>query len=69
MTTIASLPPFVLYFVAALMLVLAAFVEAFWSSTRMVPPPVKYVVGGAFWVLVFAYLTFAGRGRGGSQQP
>jgi uncharacterized membrane protein SpoIIM required for sporulation len=48
----------------ALFLLLAAFLEAFWSSSTLVPPKVKYVVGGALWLLVLAYLIFAGRGRG-----
>ena len=43
------------------MLVIAAAVEAFWSSARWVPPEVKYGVGGACWLLVFAYLGLQGR--------
>lgn len=48
---------------AALMLLLAAFVEAFWSSSG-VAPDIKLLAGGAFWVLVLAYFTLAGRGHG-----
>lgn len=44
-----------------IMLVLAAFVEAFWSSIRWFPDWVKYVVGGTLWVLVFYYFLFVGR--------
>lgn len=43
------------------MLVIAAAVEAFWSSARWVPPEVKYGVGAACWCLVFAYLAWQGR--------
>lgn len=44
------------------MLVIAAVVEAFWSSKGSVPAEVKLGVGAGCWVLVFAYLLFAGRG-------
>jgi len=50
---------------AALMLLVAAFLEAFWSSSGM-PAPVKYAVAGLLWVLVLLYLALAGRGRRGS---
>jgi uncharacterized membrane protein SpoIIM required for sporulation len=43
------------------LLVIAAGVEAFWSSSRWVAPEVKYGVGAACWVLVFAYLGLQGR--------
>lgn len=43
------------------LLVLAAFIEAFWSSDRAIPTAVKYGVGVAGWLLVIAYLTLAGR--------
>ncbi len=44
-----------------LMLLLAAFVEAFWSSNSALPSLVKYGVGGTLWVLVALYFGFAGR--------
>lgn len=47
----------------ATMLLLAAFVEAFWSSTQAVSPAVKYGVGAALWLLVGTYLLGMGRGR------
>lgn len=53
-----SLVPIVIGFV--LMLVLAAFIEAFWSAINM-PIAIKYVVGSACWLLVFWYFLFAGR--------
>ncbi|MCY4129506.1 MAG: stage II sporulation protein M [Gammaproteobacteria bacterium] len=46
---------------AALMFILAAFIEAFWSSLRFVSPEIKYLVGACFWVLTFSYFLFAGR--------
>ncbi len=46
------------------MLVLAAFVEAFWSSTTTVPAALKYAVGAGCWVLVGAYFLLLGRSRG-----
>ncbi len=47
-----------------LMLVLAAFVEAFWSGKRWPGDLSKYLVGGICWLLVFYYFLFAGRVRG-----
>jgi uncharacterized membrane protein SpoIIM required for sporulation len=40
-----------------ILLLLAAFVEAFWSSSRIVPNEVKYVVGGLcwLWMLLFVF--------------
>jgi uncharacterized membrane protein SpoIIM required for sporulation len=38
-----------------LMLVIAAFLEAFWSSSSTIPIAVKYSVGGFFWLLVILY--------------
>jgi uncharacterized membrane protein SpoIIM required for sporulation len=51
---------------AALMLLLAAFVEAFWSS-MILPAAVKYAAAGLFWLLVVLYLGFSGRSHGGSR--
>jgi len=45
------------------MLLVAAFVEAFWSSARWVPDEVKYGVGALCWLLVFAWLGLMGRAR------
>ncbi|QHF48036.1 hypothetical protein PspS35_23690 [Pseudomonas sp. S35] len=44
-------------------LLIAAFIEAYWSSTTQIPPWGKYLVGAALWLLVAAYLTLAGRAR------
>lgn len=53
----------VLYGVTAMLLV-AAGVEAFWSSSTWVPPAVKYGVAAACWTAVLVYLTFQGRRAG-----
>jgi uncharacterized membrane protein SpoIIM required for sporulation len=47
---------------AAVMLMIAAAIEAFWSPAPL-PAIVKYVVGGGLWLVVAGYLAFAGRGR------
>ncbi|MGB3125124.1 MAG: stage II sporulation protein M [Pseudomonas sp.] len=44
-------------------LLIAAFIEAYWSSTTALAPWVKYSVGTALWLLVATYLIFAGRTR------
>lgn len=38
-----------------IMLTIAAFLEAFWSSNASLPISVKYTVGGILWVLVLLY--------------
>lgn len=48
---------------AATLFIMAAFVEAFWSSQTWIPVVVKYSVGITLWLLVIAYFTFAGRGH------
>ena len=49
---------------AALMLVAAAFIEAFWSSGTFAAE-IKYGVAGLLWLSVILYLAFMGRvGRG-----
>lgn len=55
---LATLP--VLYGMVILLLT-AAFIEAFWSPLAL-PPVVKYSVGGTIWALLFLYLALAGRG-------
>lgn len=44
---------------AAVMLVVAALIEAFWSPSD-VSPMLKYSVGSVLWLIVFLYLAFAG---------
>ena len=45
----------------AVMLLIAAAIEAFWSSARWIPLAVKYGVAALCWIGVFAYLTLQGR--------
>jgi uncharacterized membrane protein SpoIIM required for sporulation len=46
---------------SALLLLLAAAIEAFWSSRHELPPLAHYIAGLAGWVLLFSYFLFAGR--------
>ncbi len=48
----------------AFMLLLAAFVEAFWSSIAAVPAWGKFTVSGVLWALVFGWLWRGGHGGG-----
>lgn len=45
---------------AAAMFIIAAFIEAFWSSMLM-PVIIKYIVAAILWSLVIAYFWFLGR--------
>ncbi len=45
---------------AAIMLLIAAGIEAYWSPAPL-PAQLKYAVGGLLWLVVILYLTFAGR--------
>ena len=44
-----------------LFLLIAAFIEAYWSSMTWPQPTTKYLVGAVLWALVASYLIFAGR--------
>lgn len=44
------------------MLLIAAFVEAYWSSMTWASPTLKYAVGALLWLLVLTYFIRAGRG-------
>lgn len=44
-----------------IMLVIAAFIEAFWSSNNVLQPGQKYIAGSVLWALVIAYFTLSGR--------
>ena len=46
---------------AALMLFIAAGIEAFWSSRHEFSLILRYASGAVYWVLVILYLTLAGR--------
>lgn len=50
-----------------IMLVIAAFIEAFWSSNNILLPWQKYLVGAALWALVIGYLVFSGRNLRGER--
>lgn len=45
------------------MLFIAAFIEAFWSSSSSLPNAVKYGVGAALWIIVYYYCFFFARDR------
>ena len=46
---------------AATMTFIAAFIEAFWSSSSLIPDIVKYGVAAVLWALVIGYLCLAGK--------
>ncbi len=50
----------IVYGVSAMLLIAAA-IEAFWSSAGWIPLPVKYTVAAVCWTTVIAYLTLQGR--------
>lgn len=50
----------------AAMLLLAAFVEAFWSSTQSIPAWIKYGVSALLWLLVLGWLWRGGHGVAGA---
>ena len=43
------------------MLLVAAFIEAYWSSIASLPDPLRFGVAGVLWVLVLAWLWRGGR--------
>jgi uncharacterized membrane protein SpoIIM required for sporulation len=53
---------------SAMMLVIAAVIEAFWSSRHEIPEIVRFTAGGIAIVLVFFYFIFAGRRQNGVNQ-
>lgn len=48
---------------AAAMTFMAAFIEAFWSASRVPPVEVKYAFGIIGWILVLSYFALVGRTR------
>lgn len=48
---------------ASFMIFIAAFIEAFWSSSSLIPNLVKYIVALGLWSLVAVYLIVCGRRR------
>lgn len=61
-TTAQEVMPIVWGFTA--LLVVAAFIEAFWSSSQVVPATVKFGVGATAWCWVYGYLLMAGKVQG-----
>lgn len=59
----AGRPAARLMFGAAMMLFVAALIEAFWSPLNLADPWPKHAVGIVTWLLVLGYFIFAGRGR------
>ncbi len=47
----------------ATMTIMAAFIEAFWSSIAWMPLTVKFSVSAVLWSAMIAYFVFMGRGR------
>ena len=58
---LAAREAIVIMYGAFVMLVIAAFIEAFWSASAALPEHLKYSVGGALWLLVIVYCLFSGR--------
>ena len=48
---------------AMFMLTVAAFIEAFWSSSSFLPIPIKLIAGVLLWVAVIYFFVTAGRTR------
>lgn len=51
-----------------IMLLIAAFIEAFWSSNNVFPAAVKYAVGAALWAVVLGYLARCGKSTHGGMR-
>ncbi|WP_096087056.1 stage II sporulation protein M [Agaribacterium haliotis] len=58
---LASKDAITIIYGSTVMLLIAAFIEAFWSSSSSLANEVKYSVGGLLWFLVIYYLATAGR--------
>jgi len=58
---VAARESVVIIYGVALMLLIAAAIEAFWSSSQWIVPPVKYGVAAVCWTGVLSYLTLQGR--------
>jgi uncharacterized membrane protein SpoIIM required for sporulation len=59
----AARPAVQIVYGATGMLLIAAFIEAFWSSGAYLPVAGKFIVGGLLWALVAAYFLFMGARR------
>ncbi|MBC8027607.1 MAG: stage II sporulation protein M [Steroidobacteraceae bacterium] len=58
---LAARESMVIIYGVVVMLIIAAAIEAFWSSARWLPLPLKYSVAGVCWLSVIAYFTLQGR--------
>lgn len=58
---VAGREAIVLVYGAAFLFFVAAVIEAFWSSARWIPLPLKFTVAGACWIFVIGYLWRHGR--------
>jgi len=58
---LAARESMVIIYGVVVMLLIAAAIEAFWSSARWLPLPLKYGVAGVCWLSVIAYFTLQGR--------
>lgn len=45
------------------MFIIAAFIEAFWSSSTSLSVNTKFITGAILWLFVIAYFMFSGRGH------
>jgi len=52
---------------SAIMLVIAAVIEAFWSSKHTLPFMLRITIGISMWILTLLYLLFAGRKSAGGK--
>ena len=60
----ASRESIVIVYGFAVMLLIAAAIEAFWSSAGWLPHAVKYTVASGCWIGVICYFVFQGRRAG-----
>jgi uncharacterized membrane protein SpoIIM required for sporulation len=54
---------------STIMLVIAAVIEAFWSSKHQLPFMLRIISGACMWVIVLFYFLFAGRKAGKDNEP
>jgi len=59
--TLAARETMIIVYGVVVMLLIAAAIEAFWSSARWLPLPLKYSVAGVCWLAVVSYFIFQGR--------
>jgi uncharacterized membrane protein SpoIIM required for sporulation len=54
---------------SAIMLVIAAVIEAFWSSKDQFPFMLRIIAGAFMWLIMLSYFLFAGRKTGKNNEP